>query len=158
MRNLILNLSFFSILLLQCCTDQRDYYTYLDYNYTVEYPNRWQVTHETDGLKLSPNENYGEVKIANYLTTDLPVESMKEFILGLNNAKDGTQNVKVNRTQDVIEYYYEYADTSFKRIIKVIRKDNNFHLLRMSCQLNKWDMKKHFFLHIIESFRFRVDR
>jgi len=158
MRILILLLSLFLNLLLHSCTDERDYYTYLDPNYAIDYPNGWQVTHETDGLKLSPNDIYGDVKITNYPTTDRPVESMKEFILDLCNAKDSPQNVKMTRTQDVIEYYYEYADTSFKRIIKVIRRDNNFHLLRMNCQLNKWDIKKHVFLYIVESFHFRVDR
>jgi hypothetical protein len=151
----ILQLSLFLSLLLHCCTAKRDYYTYLDHNYAVDYPITWQITYETDGLKLSPNDNYGDVKIANYPTTDRPVESMKEFILGLSNAKDSSRNVKMTITQDVIEYYYEYTDTGFKRIIKVIRRDNNFHLLRMNCQLNKWDMKKHVFLHIVESFHFR---
>ncbi len=158
MRNLILQLSLFLGLLLQCCTDQSDYYTYLDHNYAVDYPNGWQVTHEIDGLKISPNDEYGVVTIANYPTTDRPVESMKGFILSLSKTNDSSQKVKVTRVQDATEYYYEYADTDFKRIIKLIRKDNNFHLLKLNCRLVEWEKRKHIFFHIVDSFHFRVDR
>ena len=154
----ILRLSLVLSLLLNSCLENREFYTYLDHNYAVDYPVAWQVTHETDGLKLSPDENYGVVTIANYPSTDRSLESMKEFILGLCKVKDSSQNIKMSRVQNSIEYYYEYADTYFKKIIKVIRKDNDFHLLQLKCQLSKWNTKKQFFLHILESFHFRTDR
>ena len=125
MYKLILQVILFFCVVLQCCTDQRDFYTFLDHNYQVDYPSTWRITHETDGLKISPKDNYGEVKIANYPTSDRPVETMKEFILGLSNTKDSLQNIKMSTKQDVIEYYYEYVDNGLKRIIKLIRKENN---------------------------------
>jgi hypothetical protein len=154
----IFRLSIILSLLLHCCTDNREFYTYLDSNYSVDYPVAWQVTHETDGLKLSPDESYGVVTIAYYPSTDRSLESMKEFILGLSKVKNNSQNIRMTKLQNATEYYYEYADTYSKKIIKVIRKDNDFYLLQLKCQLNKWDTKKQVFLHITESFHFRTDR
>ncbi|MEO6453249.1 MAG: hypothetical protein ABIN97_04215 [Ginsengibacter sp.] len=156
MRNLISKLTLFLALLLQCCTDHRDYYTFSDHNFIIDYPNGWQVTHEIDGLKLSSNDNYATATVANYPNAaGLSLEEIRNFILKLNHASENPENVKMTQTQDSIEYYYEHTEKDFKWLTKIIRRNNSFHLLRINCQINKWELNKSILLHIVESFKFR---
>lgn len=147
---LILLLSF---TIYQSCRQKDELLTYKGGKFTIEYPGLWQVLNENGILNFFPKENYGAVTISSYSNIDFPLDKTKEFILEMNNINDNPKNVKMTTKGSIVEFYYEHTDENLKWITKAFRKQNDFYLLTINCELNKWDKNKDSFIASMNSFK-----
>lgn len=155
LTNIILKLVLiFSMTIHQACEQKNKLTIYQGDKFTIEYPSLWQTTNENGILNFFPKENYGAVTVSSHSNIDFPLDKTKEFILEMNEINDNPENVRMTMKGDVAEFYYEHSNKNLKWITKAIRKKNNFYLLTINCELDKWDKNKESFIAVMNSFRF----
>ncbi len=137
----------------QACGQKDKLTTYNGRKFTIDYPSTWQTTNENGILNFFPKENYGAVTISHHSDINFPLDKTKEFILEMNNIKDNSENIKMAINGDVTEFYYEHIDKNLQWVTKAFRKKNDFYLLTINCELNKWAKNKESFITVLSSFR-----
>lgn len=154
MKKIILKaLLFFGIISALGCNQQEKTTKYKGEKFSLDYPASWQTTNDNGIINFFPIENYGAVTISSYQGINFPIEKTKEFILETNKVKDDPENVIMTKKQDLVEFYYENIDSNLKWVTKVIRKNTDFYLITINCELKKWESDKISFMKVLESFK-----
>lgn len=150
----ILNLVLlFGLTALHACRQQNKMTIYKGDRYTLEHPVKWQTTNENGTINFFPIENYGALTLSYHSGIDFPLEKTKEFILEMNEIKDKPGNVRMTKKGDITEFSYKHIDKDLKWVTKAFRKNTDFYLLTVNCELNKWDTNKGMFLRVLNSFK-----
>ncbi len=121
--------------------------------FSIEYSSLWQMESENTVLNIFPKENFGAVTISSRSGINFPLEKTKDFILEMNEIKDNPEKVKMIMKNGIAEFYYEHTDKDLQWVTKVFRKGNDFYLLTVNCELNKWNENKKQFIAVMNSFR-----
>jgi len=137
----------------QACGQQNKSTIYKSDKFSLEYPTQWQTSNENGVLNFFPAENYGALTVSYHSDIDFPLDKTKEFILEMNEIKDKPSNVKMTTKGNVTEFYYEHIGKDVKWVTKAFRKNTDFYLLTINCDLNKWGTNRDTFMRIINSFK-----
>ena len=154
MKKIILKaLLFFGIISALGCNQQEKIINYKGENFSLSYPASWQTTNDDGILNFFPIESYGAVTISSYKGITFPIEKTKELILETNKVKDNPEHVIMIKKQDVVEFYYENVDDTLKWVTRAIRKNTDFYLITINCELKRWESNKASFTKVLESFK-----
>lgn len=137
----------------QVCGQDNNSATYKGDKYTLDYPANWQTSNKDGILNFFPKENYGAITISYYTGINFPLEKTKAFILEMYEIKDKPTNVKMTTKGNVTEFYYEHIDKNVKWITKAFRRNTDFYLLTINCDLNKWEANKNTLINTMNSFK-----
>ncbi len=105
-------------------------------NYSINIPQGWRSTNDSDIVNIFPTNEIGAITISEYHDLALPKEEMKKFILALYKSEEPENKVKENRSKKgYTEYFYEYFDEKEKlfwitRAFKGKRPVSGEHQLR----------------------------
>jgi hypothetical protein len=146
-------LTFIVLTTLQASGQQSKTKIYKGDGYTLEYPSHWRVTNENGIINFFPAEEYGALTFSRQSGVDIPLEKTKEFIIDISEVKDDPAKVKMTKKGDVTEFYYEHVYEGVKWLTKLIRKNKDFYLLTVNCELASWNLNKDVFISAMNSFK-----
>lgn len=111
-------------------------------NYSINIPEGWRSTNDSDIINIFPTNEIGAVTISEYHDLELPKGEMKKFILALYQSKEEENKVKENKgKKGYTEYFYEYFDEKEKLywITKAFQKDKSMYLVSINCGQKYWN-------------------
>ncbi|WP_082140603.1 hypothetical protein [Chryseobacterium sp. FH2] len=116
--------------------------TYDSSNYSINVPEGWKSTNDSDIVNIFPTSEIGAITISEYHDLELPKEKTKKFILALYHSSDDESKVKSSKgKKGYTEYFYEYFDEKEKLfwITKVFQKDKDLYLVSINCGQKFWN-------------------
>lgn len=127
--------------------------TYQGNKYSIQYPEKWQMTNEKGIINFFPEENYGAVTISVHSGINFSLAKTKSFVIEMNDSKESPNNVKMTKQGSVTVFDYEYEAKGIKWVTRVFRKNNDLFLLTINCDDIYWDANKDAFLKVLHSFK-----
>ena len=116
--------------------------TYDSPNYSINVPEGWKSTNDSDIVNIFPTSEIGAITISEYHGLDLPKAETKKFVLDLYKSQDQESKVKESRSKKgYTEYYYEYFDPKEKLfwITRAFQKDKELYLVTINCGQKFWN-------------------
>jgi len=111
-------------------------------NYSINVPDGWKSTNDSDIINIFPTNEIGAVTISEYHDLEIPKAEMKKFILALYKSNEEENKIKENKgKKGYTEYFYEYFDEKEKLfwITRAFQKDKNLYLVSINCGQKFWN-------------------
>lgn len=146
-----LTLSMLFALAITQATGQTKTALYKNDKFSIEYAANWKTSNEDDAIIFSPGD-FGML-VVTVDTFNTTMEATRSLLLEAYEVKDKPENVKMTKKGNVTEFYYEYIKKNEKCILKAFRRNADFYVVAINCDLKKWDANKDAFLKALDSFR-----
>ena len=129
--------------------------TYTAERFSLQYPAIWIMAEENGIINFYPKEDYGAITVSFHSNIDFPLSRTKKIILEIMGITDDPANVKMTEKGDIIEFYYEHTIENVKWVTKAFRRNDEFYLLTINCELNMWQKEKMPFIKSLNSFKIK---
>ncbi len=127
-------------------------------NFQIEYPEFLMTSNDEGIINIYPTGEIGAITISGYKDLDLSQAEVKNLILTITGSQENPESIKVKKSGNKIEYYYDYNDTERDGIwtTKTIQKNDVLYVVSIFCKTNLWNGNiKNQFIDSFKSFKLK---